>query len=193
MYKLALILPGSTDYDVQGRIMGNLEIPLNEEGLQEVDALAAPLQALNLEALYCAACRRARQSAERLAGALGLKVSGLARLENLDHGLWQGMLVEDVRRKQPKVYRQWQEQPETVCPPEGEMLADARERVQAVLAKFERKHRGETVGLVVSEPLASLFRAELRRSDVGDLWKAARVHGTFELIEAPVPASAPAS
>ena len=56
-------------------------------------------------------------------------------MQNLDHGLWQGMLIEDVRRKQPKVYRQWQEQPETVCPPEGEMLSQAEERIRTAMAK----------------------------------------------------------
>ena len=36
------------------------------------------------------------------------------------------MLIDDVKRKQPKVYRQWQEQPEIICPPEGEMLSEAQ-------------------------------------------------------------------
>ena len=41
----------------------------------------------------------------------------------MNHGLWQGMIIDEVKRKQPKVYKQWQEHPENVCPPEGEMLA----------------------------------------------------------------------
>ena len=32
------------------------------------------------------------------------------------------MLFDEVKSKQPRVYRQWQEQPDTVCPPEGETL-----------------------------------------------------------------------
>ncbi len=55
--------------------------------------------------------------------ALGLKLKKLDHMENLNQGLWQGVLIDDVRVKQPKVYRQWQEHPETVCPPEGEMSA----------------------------------------------------------------------
>ncbi len=62
-----------------------------------------------------------------IGAALKLKPKTLERLQNLDHGLWQGMLIEEVKRKQPKVYKQWQEQPENVCPPEGEMLAAAAE------------------------------------------------------------------
>ena len=64
-----------------------------------------------------------------------MRLKSVEQLHNLDHGLWQGTLIEDVRRKQPKVYRQWQEQPETVCPPEGEMLPQAAQRVRTALSK----------------------------------------------------------
>ncbi len=47
-------------------------------------------------------------------------------MQNLNLGLWQGMQVAEVRHKQPKVYRQWQEQPENVCPPDGEMIEQGR-------------------------------------------------------------------
>ena len=63
-------------------------------------------------------------------------------MQNLNQGLWQGMLVEDVRHKQPKVYRQWQEQPENVCPPEGEMLEQADERVRAAMIEAAEASQG---------------------------------------------------
>ena len=80
-----------------------------------------------------------------LAEALEAKVKRLSNMQNLDHGLWQGMLVEEVRLKQPKVYRQWQEQPDCICPPEGEMLSEARGRVQAAMSKILKKHRSGTI------------------------------------------------
>ena len=93
-------------------------------------------------------------------------------MHNLDHGLWQGMLIEDVKSKQPKIYKRWQESPENVCPPEGEMLSDARERIQAVLAKLAKKHKEGVIGLVVPEPLASLVCNVVRQDRLSDLWQA---------------------
>ena len=83
---------------------------------------------------------------------LDVKVKRLEGMQNLNHGLWQGMLVDDVRHKQPKVYRQWQEQPENVCPPEGEMLSEADERVRTAMTKLLKRHKEGVIGLVVSEP-----------------------------------------
>ena len=183
MVQIVVIRPGATEYDQQGRIQGVLDVPLSDEGAHEVARLSRELKHQGLEVIYSSDCERARQTAAGVAQALEIKVKPLDNLQNLDHGLWQGMLVEDVKRKQPKVYRQWQDQPESVCPPEGEMLSEAQQRVRGVLGRVLRKHKQGKVGLVVPEPLASLVCAYLRHSDVGDLWRAAGAHGTWEIID----------
>jgi probable phosphoglycerate mutase len=104
-------------------------------------------------------------------------------MENLNQGLWQGMLIEDVRRKQPKVYRQWQEQPENVCPPEGEMLGDADDRVRAAFTKLLKRNKEGVIGIILPEPLRSLARRFIIHEELGDLWKAPNGHGSFEVLE----------
>ena len=130
MLNIVLIRPGSTDYDVQQRIQGSLDIPLNEQGVAEVAELVEQLRDKGIETVYAPVAQPSQQTAQMIAKALDIKWKKVERLENLNQGLWQGMLIEDVRHKQPKVYRQWQEQPENVCPPEGEMLGEADERVR---------------------------------------------------------------
>ena len=120
MVQIVLIRPGSTDYDEQGRIQGTLDIPLNEQGTREVQRIVDELRTLSINAIYCGPCQCVCQTATAIADALGAKLKVVDTLRNIDHGLWQGMLIDDVKRKQPKVYRQWQEQPEIICPPEGE-------------------------------------------------------------------------
>lgn len=183
MVRIVLIRPGATEYDRQGRIQGVLDVPLSEEGAGEASRIAAELQETGIELLYTSDCEHALQTASAVAAELGVKSKRLENMQNLDHGLWQGMLVEEVKRKQPKVYRQWQEQPASVCPPGGEMLGDAQKRVRAVLVKLFKKHKEGVIGLVVPEPLASLVRALLEQTEVGDLWRAGAEHGTWEAID----------
>jgi phosphoserine phosphatase len=183
MVQIALIRPGSTDYDIQGRIQGNLDIPLNEQGREQAASAVDCLKGRSLTALYSAAGLAAEETAELIGAALKLKPKTLERLENMDHGLWQGMLIDDVKRKQPKVYKQWQDHPENVCPPEGEMLAEVTERVDAILEKLLRKHRFGTIGLVAAETLASVIRCRILGGEVGDLWKATHGCGRVEMFE----------
>ncbi len=182
MVQIVLIRPGSTDYDDQGRIQGTLNIPLNEQGTQEVQRLIEAIRPLGIATIYCGPCQAGCQTAAAIAEALGAKLKKLDPLRNIDHGLWQGMLIEDVKRKQPKVYRQLQEQPEIICPPEGEMLSQAQERVQIALAKILKKHKEGTIGLVVPEPLASVVHGYLSHSEIGDLWTGESVCGKWEVI-----------
>ncbi|MDY0169173.1 MAG: histidine phosphatase family protein [Thermoguttaceae bacterium] len=183
MLRIVLIRPGATDYDREGRIQGTLDIPLSDEGGQEVSELAGQLAGCGIEIIYAPNCQPARQTAEVIARGLGVKFKRLERMQNLNHGLWQGMQIDEVRQKQPRVYKQWQEQPENVCPPEGEMLSEADARVRAAMARLLKKHREGTIALVVPEPLASLVRRFVNHADLGNLWNMAHEHGHWEVLE----------
>jgi probable phosphoglycerate mutase len=183
MIRVILIRPGMTDFDEQGRIKGTLDVPLNEYGTDQIVRTANELADQSIEVVYTAPCQAAEETANVLSTSLGVKSRPMRRLHNLNHGLWQGKLIDEVRATQRKVYRQWQEQPETVCPPEGEMLGAARRRVRMALEKILRRHKQGVVALVVPEPLASLVRSELDRSELGDLWRAETRCGSWEYID----------
>jgi broad specificity phosphatase PhoE len=186
MVQILLIRPGATEFDQQGRVQGTLDIPLCEDGRQEVDCLVDELRGQPIAAIYASPCQSADQTAEALAQALELKVKAIDKLQNLDQGLWQGMLVADVKSKQPKVYRQWQEQPEMVCPPQGETLSAAKQRVSGALAKLLKKHKPDAmVALVVPEPLASVVRNVVRNEEWGDLWQRPTDKAPWQLIDVP--------
>jgi|tagenome__1003787_1003787.scaffolds.fasta_scaffold20426601_2 broad specificity phosphatase PhoE len=186
MVQILLVRPGTTEFDQQGRVQGTLDIPLSEEGQQEVEALVDTLRSQSIAAIYTSPCQSAAETAEALAEALDLKVKTVDKLRNLDQGLWQGMLVSDVKAKQPKVYRQWQEQPETICPPQGETLSLAKQRVSEAVTKIIKKHKSDgIVAVVAPEPLASVVRNVVRHDDWGDLWQSAKEIPQWQMLEVP--------
>ena len=186
MLKTFLIRTGNTEYECQGRIQGTLDIPLSEDGRKHVEELADSLRDQSIDALYYGPCRATQQSAEIINERLGLKAKKLDALRNLDHGLWQGMLINEVKTKQPKVYKQWQEHPESVCPPNGETVQQVRERLQTVLTKLAKKHRGGHIGILVPEPIYSVLQSMLLQESVGDLWGVDCENSpAWELLEMP--------
>lgn len=183
MLTIVLVRPGATDFDEQGRIKGSLDIPLCGTGESQVAEMVAELRELPLDYVYASSCQSAQQTAAALAKDRRLKVRVLEKLQNLNHGLWHGKLIDEVKQTQPRVYRQWQDHPETICPPGGEPLDAARERVKTTLVRLLRKHPSGVLALVVPDPLATLVRSFLDDSDLGDLWKAELDHGHWERIE----------
>jgi len=183
MLRIFLVRPGSTDFDEQGRIKGTLDIPLNANGTHQASRTATELVDAHIEIIYTSPCQSAIQTAETLSEYLDVRYKRLDALRNLDHGLWHGKLIEEVKQTQPKVYRLWQDHPEAVCPPEGETLASARGRVQKTLRRLLKKHKNGVIAVVVPEPLASILKSFLDQSELGDLWKSECDFGEWELIE----------
>ncbi len=160
MAQIVLIRPGCTEFDEQQRIQGNLDLPLSSGGRQQVERLLAELAQVEIDVLFSSPCEPARSTADALGSARGLAVKEIEGLHNVDHGLWQGLKVEDVRRKHPKVFKQWQESPEAICPPGGESLVEAVARVRKVLEKPLKK-KGN-LAIVAADPLAAIICAVVR-------------------------------
>ena len=161
MTTVAVVRPGWTDFDEQHRIQGSLELPLNQRGEVQVLWLISRLKELSLpwEVVLSGTGQPAKGTAEALGEALGIVVRDLDELNNVNQGLWQGSCIEDIRRKTPRIFKQWEDAPETICPPEGEPWESAIERVQHALKKPLRKF--DALALVASEPLATLVSCVL--------------------------------
>jgi probable phosphoglycerate mutase len=183
MLRVVLIRPGSTDYDEQGRIKGRLDIPMNPHGKDQVAATIQQVSGLGIEAVYAGPCAAAKQTAKLVAEALDVKLKEIKQLQNLNPGLWQGKLIEEVKSRHPKIYRRWQEQPETMCPPEGEMLEDAQQRLKDAIGKLCRKNKDGVIAVVIPEPIASVLCAMLKNEELGDLWQAETMCGHWEQLE----------
>ncbi len=183
MLRIVLIQPGSTDFDEQGRIKGSLDLPLSLNGAGQAARAALELADEPLEAIYASPNQSALQTAEAIAENRKLRVRRLDKLRNIDHGLWHGKLIEEVKQNQPRIYRQGQENPAAFCAPEGEPVAAARQRAQAVVNKLIKKHKSGTVAVVVPEPLATVVRGLLQADEMDSVWKAEQDCGVWTLIE----------
>jgi broad specificity phosphatase PhoE len=138
---------------------------------------------LDIDCIYCSPSQSAEQTAYALANGRDVKVKTMEAFKNLDHGLWHGKLIEEVKQRQPRVYRQFQEHPENACPPEGETLVSAERRTQKALAKLFKKHKEGIIAIVVPEPLASVVRGLLLDGKLADLWEAECDTGCWEVID----------
>src|SRR5271170_1455578 len=166
MCQVVLIRAGATIYDEQNRVQGVLDIPLSESGQGEVARMAQKLaQSLNgshLSALYCGPGENVTRTAEIVGKALLIRPKRIDEFRNLDQGLWQGLQIDEIRRRNTKLFRQWIDDPETICPPQGETVENAMGRIRAAFRPLLKRHHDEAIGLVVGEPLATMIVCYLK-------------------------------
>ncbi|QDU64755.1 Phosphoserine phosphatase 1 [Planctomycetes bacterium Pan216] len=183
MGRIILVKSGQTDFDEQHRVVGNLDLPMNVRGHAELTEAANELGSFEIITIYSAAGVSAKESAKHLGERLGVnKIRVLEDLKNQDFGLWQGLQVEEIRRKHPKVYKQWAQSPCDICPPGGEMVNDVMDRVEKSLKPVLKKSQSNTVALVAPDPLRKLIRCYLKRDGVSNLMENGKGQ-TWEAID----------
>lgn len=126
--KLYIIRHGQTDWNVQGRIQGRQDIPLNAAGRSQAQMLAKGMEKRPVTAIYSSPQLRAMETAKALAGNQGVEVIPLPELVEIGYGDWEGRTASDILTKERKLYEEWWQHPATVAPPGGETLnqVDAR-------------------------------------------------------------------
>lgn len=163
MSTVVLIRAGCTDYDEQHRVLGTLDMPVNERGVEQIREIGRQLQAkgIQLQAILTSPENPACATAHAIAlEQPGVKVRELDELRNVNQGLWQGLPESDIRKRFPRLFRPGKENVAAICPPEGETLSDACQRLERVLTRAMRKH--EVLAIVAPEPLATVIRCTLQ-------------------------------
>jgi broad specificity phosphatase PhoE len=168
---LIVIRAGATDYDLQERIRGTLDMPLSAEGAAAATRAGERLANDPPTAIYASADETAEETARIIASACGVRPRQLTNLGNVEMGLWQGRLVDEIRDTQPRLHRQWQDNPWSVSAPEGELLEEACERVEAALEKIFKRHPTGSIAVVVPRPLDAIVTWLVSGRSMGDLWR----------------------
>ncbi|MFZ9313792.1 MAG: histidine phosphatase family protein [Burkholderiaceae bacterium] len=149
---LVFIRHGQTDWNLQGRIQGQLDEPLNAEGIaqaQRLRALVAQGQPSVLPAyfdvVYASPLVRAWRTAEPLAAHFGLSLQPAPALAERHFGELQGVCHAEMPLRFPEAARRWESRDPEFRPVGGESLNDFFARVQGCVAQLLSRHVGERV------------------------------------------------
>ena len=195
MTSLVLVPWGLTDWGAAGRLATRTPMPLNVVGQQQAAQWGNELAGRELVAVYCGAEPTARETARQVAERAEVRLRQLPGLEEVDVGLWEGLTYAQVEGRFPKIYRRWADDPASVCPPEGEYLDAAAERLQQALERITRKHKGGAVAVVLGPIALALTRCHLERAKPKEFHQMKSgepvwyrmADGTFEPAHAPAP------
>jgi probable phosphoglycerate mutase len=160
---LLLLRHGETPLSVERRFSGIGDPELTANGVAQAEAAAARLSGkpYQVDVIVTSPLKRARTTAEIVAGRTGAPVTVDERLRETDFGDWEGHTFTEIQRRWPEELTAWLADP-AVSPPQGESFAVVARRLQAVRERLVSEHAGKTV-LVVSHvtPIKMLLRFAL--------------------------------
>lgn len=136
--RLLLVRHGESTWNQERRVQGQLDPTLSELGRRQARALADRLRGRRLAAFYSSDLRRAWQTAELVAEAVGAAPVPLPGLREIALGAWEGKTREELMAEFPAEWEAWARRPSWDIVPGGEGAGSFEARVLATLAEVQR-------------------------------------------------------
>ncbi len=172
--RVLAIRHGETAWNVDTRIQGQLDIPLNETGHWQAERLAAALADEGLHAIYASDLQRAHQTAQAISRVTGLPVRPERGLRERGFGSFEGHTFQEIDTRWPEEARRWRQRDVDFSPGgAGESLRVFYERCVGAATRLAAAHPGQTIAIVAHGGVMDcLYRAASRVSlDASRSWQ----------------------
>jgi probable phosphoglycerate mutase len=143
--RICMVRHGETAWNAEGRVQGQLDIPLNDVGRAQARATAEVLASHDFSAIYCSDLMRVRQTCEPSAKKLALPVTYLPELRERHYGMFETLTYTEVREKFPEQYARFRDKDPDFDFEGGETLRGFNDRSLKVVADIIGRHAGEQI------------------------------------------------
>ena len=146
--RICFVRHGETDWNVELRMQGQIDIVLNARGQAQATAIGRRFERCRADALYSSDLVRARQTAQPVAQALGLAAVFLPELRERHFGRCEGLTFAEIEARHPEDARAIVSRDPDYVSPGGESRRQHVTRVLACVAALVERHRGQTIVVV---------------------------------------------
>lgn len=151
--KIIIVRHGETQYNVDRRMQGWTNIPLNKTGKEQAKKLADRLKSETITAIYTSDQRRAYLTASYIAKSLSLTPKKRKNIREIKMGIFEGWQWDSTEN--PTMAKLWQDR--ELALKRGDIYWDAegtestkslRDRVNKFIDNIERKHQNDSIVIV---------------------------------------------
>jgi len=136
-----LVRHGETEWNRTGRRQGQLDAPLTESGLAEMQWVAERIGSLPIDGVFSSPLGRAISTAQAYAQTLRQTITTIDDLRELNHGDMAGMTNDEIERAFPGELTQRSRDKYQWRFPKGESYADANLRAATALRQIAESGR----------------------------------------------------
>ena len=161
--RVLAIRHGETDWNVDGRIQGQLDIPLNAVGQWQVHRLALAVADEGIDAVYSSDLLRAFETAQSVSRGAGQPITTDVGLRERGFGVFEGLSFAEISARWPEQAERWRRRDPDFGAEGGETLRDFSARSIATVERLAALHPGQTIAVVShGGVMDALYRAAAR-------------------------------
>ncbi|MBV8031441.1 MAG: histidine phosphatase family protein [Betaproteobacteria bacterium] len=140
-----IVRHGETAWNAEGRVQGQLDIPLSPSGLAQAQAVARALAGESFHAIYSSDLVRVRQTAEPTALAMKKEILLDNALRERHYGEFQGITYAEAKERFPEDYARFKAKDLAFDFRTGESLRAFNDRCLACFNLLLRNHSGKSL------------------------------------------------
>ena len=157
---------GETEWNVDTRIQGHLDIALSAKGRWQAERLAHALRGEPIKAIYASDLTRAWETAQYVARVQGLPVTQEVGLRERDFGDFEGKTFAEIEVLLPEQSLRWRKRDPEFYPAGGESLIALRARVMEAAERLAAQHPGQQIALVGHGGVMDVLYRAATRQDI---------------------------
>lgn len=146
--RLYFIRHGTSTWNDERRIQGQLDPPLSEGGREQVRKLGERFRDTQVDAFYSSDLARARDTAAAIARQIGREPELVPELREIALGEWEGLKREEIMARYPEEWARWAAQQSWDIMPGGEGTQAFEARVGAAIERIIQRHPSGRVLIV---------------------------------------------
>ncbi len=183
--RIILVRHGETDWNLQGRFQGQIDIPLNSKGLEQASSAGQYLSNLKIDQAFSSSMTRPKQTAQAiLKYHPGVKIVSEEDLIEIGHGLWEGKLESEIQASWPELLESWKKSPDKVQMPEGENIQEVWERAVLCWQRLcNSLSKNETALVVAHDAVNKTILCHLLGLSPADIWMVKQGNGGVSVID----------
>jgi broad specificity phosphatase PhoE len=135
---LYIVRHGESAYNVEGRIQGQLDVPLSALGCRQAATLVQAFEGVEVDAVFASPLKRAWETAVPVAKSLGLEPRADEGLVEINAGIFQGLTWPEINDRYPAEGVAWKQQLPDFRIPGGESRRDLMQRAEGALGAIRK-------------------------------------------------------
>ena len=178
-----IVRHGQTNWNILGKTQGHGNSDLTKIGESQAEELAEAMVKYPIDFIYSSDLGRAVQTAQIVGEKIGIDVEKTSALREMGFGVWEGLLIEEIKKDHAGTYDTWRNDPHLVNIPEGETLHVIKERLDNFIKEINEKYDNKHILLVSHSVTVRVMLLSFLNSGMENIYRIKQDNTALNIVE----------
>jgi probable phosphoglycerate mutase len=159
--QIYLVRHGKIAWKSEKAYIGQLDVPLSPEGVEQSEKLRAHFETIPLDQTYTSPLSRCVNTLDIILGDCPVPRLRIDAIKEIDMGEWDGKTFSEIKNSCPEIYEQRGRELDIFAPPAGESFIDLQQRVLPAFAEIIKDNHSKSILIVAHAGVIRVILATL--------------------------------